>query len=168
MDSGILKLLTTPEVKTIGVAMLPIFELRGSIPMALLHLKLAIWPAYFLSVFGNIIAIIPVLLFLGPVSSFLSRFRIFDRFFTWLFSRTRKRSRLVERLELLGLILFVAIPLPMTGAWTGSVAAFLFDFGFPKSLVAIFIGVLIAGIIVTLATLFGWHVFIKIKPICLV
>jgi uncharacterized membrane protein len=165
MGHAILRLLTTPEVKTIGVAMLPIFELRGAIPMALLYLKMSVWPTYFLAVFGNIIAIIPVLLFLGPVSNYLSRFKVFDRFFSWLFSRTRKRSRLVERLEFLGLILFVAIPLPMTGAWTGSVAAFLFDFGFTRSLIAISIGVLIAGIVVTLATLFGWHIFIK--PICL-
>ena len=166
MVSTIIKFLTTPEAKTIGVAMLPIFELRGSIPMALLYLKMSIWPAYLLSVFGNIIAIIPLLLFLGPVSRYLSRFSICDRFFNWLFSRTRRRSRLVERLELLGLILFVAIPLPMTGAWTGSVAAFLFDFGFSRSLVAISVGVLIAGGVVTLATLFGWNVFIK--PICLI
>ena len=165
MGNSILRFLTTPEAKTIGVAMLPIFELRGAIPMALLYLKMSVRPTYFLAVFANIIAIIPVLLFLGPVSNYLSRFRWFDRFFSWLFFRTRKRSRLVERLELLGLILFVAIPLPMTGAWTGSVAAFLFDFGFTRSLVAITIGVLIAGILVTMATLFGWHIFIK--PICL-
>jgi uncharacterized membrane protein len=164
LGTAILKFLTSPEAKTIGVAMLPIFELRGAIPMALLYLKLPIWPAYFWAVLGNIIAIIPVLLFLKPVSNYLSRFKIFEKFFIWLFSRTRKRSKLVERLELLGLILFVAIPLPMTGAWTGSVAAFLFDFGFTRSLLAISIGVLIAGIVVTIATLFGWQVFLK--PIC--
>ena len=166
MTGFFLKFLSSPEVQTIGVAMLPIFELRGAIPMALLHLKMSVWPAYCLAVFGNIIAIIPILIFLGPVSRYLSRFAIFDRFFSWLFARTRKRSRLVERLELLGLILFVAIPLPMTGAWTGSVAAFLFDFGFKRSLAAITIGVLIAGIVVTVATLLGWHIFIK--SICLI
>lgn len=166
MSAYILNLLTTPEAKTIVVAMLPIFELRGAIPMAILYLKLSITTAYFWAVIGNLIPIIPILLFLGPVSNYMRRFRIFDRFFTWLFSRTRKRSRLVERLELLGLVLFVAIPMPITGAWTGSVAAFLFDFGFARSLLAIAIGVLIAGIVVTMATVFGWHIFIK--SICFV
>ncbi|MGA1795002.1 MAG: COG2426 family protein [bacterium] len=164
MLTEVVRLLSTPEAKTVGVAMLPIFELRGAIPMALLYLKMPVISAYLLSVCGNVVAIIPVLLFLGPVSNYLSRFRPFSRFFAWLFERSRKRSRLVERLELLGLLLFVAIPLPMTGAWTGSVVAFLFDFGFVRSLTAISIGVLIAGIIVTVATLFGWHVFIK--PVC--
>ncbi len=123
----------SPEVATVIVAMLPIFELRGAIPLALGVFGLNVWQAYFLAVLGNIIPVVPLLLFLGPVSEYLRRFEIWDRFFTWLFARTRRRSELVERLEVIGLILFVAVPLPVTGAWTGTAAAFLFDIPFKPS-----------------------------------
>jgi uncharacterized membrane protein len=70
-----------------------------------------------------------------------------------LFKRTRARSAIIERLELLGLALFVAIPLPLTGAWTGAVAAFLFQFKNRDAFIAIAFGVLIAGVVVTLTCL---------------
>jgi uncharacterized membrane protein len=145
------------EVVTMLIAMLPIAELRGAIPWALtsppigggLH-----WAtAYLYAVIGNFIPIIPILLLLEPVSKWLSRYRLFDRFFTWLFNRTRKRGKVIQRYEALGLILFVAIPLPVTGAWTGSVAAFIFGIKLKYAIPCIFAGVLIAGVVVTLACL---------------
>jgi len=148
----------SPEVATVIVAMLPIFELRGAIPLAL-GLKMSVGRAYFLAVLGNIIPVIPLLLFLGPVSQYLRRFTIWDRFFNWLFARTRRRSKLVERLEVIGLMLFVAVPLPITGAWTGTVAAFLFDIPFKHALPAIILGVMIAGGVVTLASLGVIHIW---------
>ena len=100
------------------------------------------------------VGIIPLLLFLEPISSFLSRrSAVCRRFFDWLFARTRRRGRVVERYEAIGLILFVAIPLPVTGAWTGTVAAFLFGVRFRYALPAIITGILIAGTVVTLASL---------------
>jgi uncharacterized membrane protein len=148
----------SPELATVIVAMLPIFELRGAIPLAL-GLKLSIKQAYLWAVLGNIIPVVPLLLFLGPVSQYLCRFAIWERFFNWLFARTRRRSELVERLELIGLVLFVAVPLPITGAWTGTVAAFLFDIPFKHALPAIILGVMIAGVVVTLASLGVIHVW---------
>ena len=74
-----------------------------------------------------------------------------DRFLAALFARTRRRSRVVERYEALGLILFVAIPLPVTGAWTGMLAAFLFGVRRRYAIPAIACGILIAGAVVTLA-----------------
>ena len=141
-----------PPLTTLIVAMLPIFELRGAIPVAL-GLDMSVGQAYFWAVLGNIIPVIPLLLFLGPVSDYLRRYAIWDRFFTWLFARTRRRSELIEKLEVIGLTLFVAVPLPITGAWTGTVAAFLFDIPFKHALPAIILGVLIAGGVVTLASL---------------
>jgi uncharacterized membrane protein len=114
---------------------------------------MSVGQAYFWAVLGNIIPVIPLLLFLGPVSEYLRRYAIWDRFFTWLFARTRRRSELIEKLEVIGLTLFVAVPLPITGAWTGTVAAFLFDIPFKHALPAIILGVLIAGGVVTLASL---------------
>ena len=96
---------------------------------------------------------IPILLFIGPVSEWLRRFRAFDRFFTWLFARTRRRGKLIERFEVLGLALFVAIPLPITGAWTGSLAAFIFGVRKRVAFPTIFLGICVAGVIVTLASL---------------
>jgi uncharacterized membrane protein len=151
-----------PEILTLLVAMLPIAELRGSIPLAL-SLKLPVARAFWLSIAGNLIPILPILLLLGPVSKHLRKIAAFDRFFIWLFNRTRNRSALIERLELVGLTLFVAVPLPMTGAWTGAVAAFLFRFKVRDSFVAITFGVLVAGIVVTLTCL-G---FIQLAPLFL-
>ncbi|MBN2373320.1 small multi-drug export protein [bacterium] len=148
-----------PKLLTVLVAMLPIAELRGAIPLAL-SLKLSVANAYLLSVAGNLIPILPVLLLLEPVSKHLRKIDAFDHFFNWLFNRTRNRSALIERLELIGLVLFVAVPLPMTGAWTGAVAAFLFRFRVRNAFLAIVFGVLLAGIVVTLTCL-G---FIRLVP----
>lgn len=139
-----------PEWTTFIVAMLPIIELRGAIPYAL-EVGMS-WPqAYLLAVTGNLVPVIPLLLFLGPVSGWLRRMPVFGRFFDWVFARTRRRSGVIERYGPLGLALFVAIPLPITGAWTGSAAAYLFEFSFKRSFPAIAAGVLIAGGVVTLA-----------------
>lgn len=144
-----------PWLATLLLAMLPVFELRGAIPVGSRVLGLPLAEAVAISVIGNMLPIIPILLLLGPISSWLSRWPLFDRFFQWLFARTRSKSDLVRRYELVGLMLFVAVPLPMTGAWTGAVAAFLFGIGFWPALGAIFLGVLIAGAVITALVLMG-------------
>lgn len=144
-----------PEVATFLIAMLPIAELRGSIPIALTVYDLNPLVSYFLSVLGNIVPAFFIVYLLGPTSGYLvERFKIAERFFSWLFKRTRNRfAGKYEKWGMLALAFFVAVPLPVTGVWTGSVAAFLF--GIPKkaSLLYISLGASIAGIIVTLATL---------------
>ncbi|MFQ5866468.1 MAG: COG2426 family protein [bacterium] len=146
--------LFAPELVTVIVAALPISELRGSIPLALGVFHFSIEKAYFLSIIGNLIPVIPLLLFLESLSKWLSmRFNWAEKFFSWLFARTKKRSKLVEKYGAIGLIFFVAIPLPVTGAWTGCVAAFLFGIRRVWATLCIGNGVLIAGIIVTLASL---------------
>jgi len=142
----------SPETSAFIVAMLPIFELRGAIPLAL-GLGLDPKQAYLLAVAGNMVPVLPLLLFLGPVSEYLRRYKLCDVFFTWLFARTRRKSGLIEKLEVVGLVLFVAVPLPVTGAWTGAAAAFLFDIPARQAFPAILAGVMIAGVVVSLATL---------------
>ncbi len=111
--------------------------------------------AYLISVLGNLLPVIPLLLFLGPVSDRLRRFSLGDRFFTWLFARTRRKYiKDHESFGLTALAIFVAIPLPMTGAWTGCAVAFLLGFRFWPAFAAIAAGVLIAGVVVT-ATVVG-------------
>ena len=144
-----------PWLATLFLAMLPIFELRGAIPVGSQVLGLPLGQAVVLSVIGNMLPIIPLLLLLGPASKWLSRWTLFRKFFEWLFARTRRKSALIRRYELIGLMLFVAVPLPVTGAWTGAAAAFIFGIRFWPALGAIFLGVLIAGAIITTLVLLG-------------
>ncbi len=143
------------EIIVITISMLPIFELRGAIPIGQKILGLSWWFTFILAFIGNMLPIPFILLFLEPVSKWLRKIVIFDRFLEWLFARTRKRSEIIRKYEALGLILFVAIPLPITGAWTGSVAAFLFGIRFYNAILAISMGVFIAGCIVTALTVLG-------------
>ncbi|ATU07543.1 COG2426 family protein [Methanohalophilus portucalensis] len=141
---------------TIVMAALPVAELRGAIPIAIGLYNMSPLEAYFLAVFGNMLPVVPLLLFLEPVSSRLRRFYILDRFFGWLFARThRNHSERFEKYGTMALVMFVAIPLPITGAWTGCAAAFVFGIKFRHSLIAILAGVMIAGFIVTISTLVG-------------
>jgi len=143
-----------PELVTVLVAALPVSELRGSIPLALGVFHFPVEKAFFLSIIGNLIPVLPLLLFLESVSKWLSmRFNWAEKFFSWLFARTKRRSKIVEKYGAIGLIFFVAIPLPVTGAWTGCVAAFLFGIRRRWAAFSIANGVLIAGVIVTLVSL---------------
>lgn len=139
---------------TFLVAASPVVELRGAIPLALLIYELPLWQAFFLSVAGNMV---PVLLlpFLGVVSGELSRrFSIFERYFTWLFSKTsRNKKRMFEIFQDFALVVFVAIPLPFTGAWTATIAAFVFKIPFRRAFPLILFGVIIAGAVVSALTL---------------
>ena len=135
--------------------MSPFLELRGSIPIALSVYQLPVWSAYLISVLGNVVPVIFILWLLSAVSRFLSsHFYFFNRFFVWLFERTRKNHQSkFERWKEFALVIFVAIPLPLTGAWTGSLCAFVFGIPFKKAFPLITLGVVIAGVIVTLTTL---------------
>ena len=145
-----------PWISTVVLAALPVSELRGAIPLAIGVYGLEPLDAYLLAVIGNMLPVIPLLLFLEPVSNYLRRLKFMDTFFDWLFNRTRKNhTERFEKYGILALTLFVAIPLPVTGAWTGCAAAFVFGIRFKWALPAIFLGVLIAGIIVTSLTVAG-------------
>ena len=142
------------EVAVLIISMLPVFELRGGIPCGF-ALNLVWWKTYLMAVLGNIIPVVPLLLFLEPASNWLRRrITLADKFFGWLFSRTRRKgeARIQKYGIFLGLMFFVAIPLPDTGAWTGCAAAFLFGVKFLYSLPAILAGVLIASFIVSILT----------------
>jgi len=151
------------EVVVMSMAMLPIFELRGAIPWAIHHYKMPWWKAYILGVIGNFIPIPIILLILKFGLDLLQKVPFFRRFFEWLFARTRKKGEVVKKYESLGLILFVMIPLPITGAWTGSVAAYIFGIKFLPAIICILIGICFAGIIVTTLSMFGiWGAIIAI------
>jgi len=144
-----------PFVQTILAAMTPVGELRLAIPFALAKLDLTIEQAYILSVIGNLIPVIFLLLFLEAVSLFLIRkSKTFAKFFDWLFERTRRRiNHHYEIYGYIALVVFVSIPLPITGAWTGSAAAYLLGIPFWRAFGLIALGVVISGVIVTLASI---------------
>jgi len=165
MLESILELFSTlpKELVTFLLAMMPVSELRGAIPVGL-SMGLELKNVLMLAIIGNLVPVIPILFLLEPVSNYLRRFWIFKKFFDWLFERTRRKSDLIEKYEVLGLMLFVAIPLPVTGAWTGCVAASLFKIRLRYAFLAIALGVLIAASIVTSVCLIGkgilYNVFI--------
>lgn len=135
---------------TFLLAMSPVFELRGAIPLAIGVYGIPPLEAYAISVVGNLVPVVLLLLFLEPVSLRLMRYRPGKVFFSWLFSRTyRNHVDRHRKYGLLGLIFFVALPLPVTGAWTGSAIAFIFGLKFREAFPAIAVGVLIAGAVVT-------------------
>ncbi len=161
-----LQFIGSPSAITFVLAMLPVSELRGALPYALTLGGLPLAKAFVIAVAGNMVPVPFILYLLDPASKFVSRWSYGERFITWLFERTRARSETVRKYETLGLILFIAIPLPVTGAWTGSVAAFLFGLRKIPALLAALCGVLIAGVVVSIVTLAVregatsiWHLF---------
>lgn len=149
-----------PELATALIAMIPIAELRGSLPIALSVYNLPLWQAFALSVIGNMIPVFLILLFIEPVSNFLRKWKFFDKFFTWLFNRTRKKFYdQHKKWGNIGLMIFVGIPLPMTGAWSGALAAWLFGIKYWTALIYIGLGVIIAGVIVALLSLGVINIF---------
>ena len=143
-----------PELVTVAVAALPVAEVRGAIPAGL-ALGLNLPQAFLWACLGNLIPVVPLLIWLNSVSKGLSRFPAGKRFFEWLFSRTAAKADLVRRFQAVGLALFVAVPLPLTGAWTGCAAAVLFKLPFRLAFPAIAAGILGAGLIVSLAVYAG-------------
>ena len=137
-------------------SMIPWIESRYIIPYAMWELHWQWWQAFPLAIIGNLLPIPFILLFFKYVERFLRNYESWTRFMEWLFAKTRKRANYkIKKYEHLGLLVFVAIPLPFTGAWTGALIAYLFDLNFSKSLITILIGVVIAATIITILILYG-------------
>jgi uncharacterized membrane protein len=144
-----------PELATFLIAMVPISELRAAIPIGIKIYHLSIWSAYLWSVLGNLLPMILILLILQPVADFLSRhFKIFQKFFDWLFEHTRKRGeKKFEKWGEAAVFILTATPIPLLGGWTGPLAAFVFNIKLRKSIPLVILGCMAAGVIVTALTL---------------
>ncbi|MCG6914032.1 small multi-drug export protein [bacterium BMS3Abin03] len=144
----------TEVLKIFLTSLTPIGELRASIPLGLTVFHQPIWVVFFVSVIGNMIPPMLILWLFPKISQWLMvKSKLMNKILTWLFERTRKKTKdKIEKYGDLALIIFVAIPLPNTGAWTGALAAWLFGIPFKKAVPNIFYGVLIAGAVVTLIT----------------
>ncbi len=144
------------EILVVIIAALPVVELRGALPVAINLFHLPWYQALPLAIVGNMLPVPLLLLFYGSLTRVISRTDRGKRLVDWTFKRTRRSTAVIEKYENIGLMLFVAIPLPGTGAWTGSMAAFLLGLKFSRALLSIAAGVIISGAIVTTLSLMGW------------
>ena len=137
---------------TMLVSMVPVIELRGGIPFGV-ALGLPVWAAYLAAVIGNILPVPFILVYIRQIFRWLRKHmpalnRIVDK----LEKKAHLKGRMVTKYKYLGLMLFVAIPLPGTGAWTGALAAAFLDMPVRKALPSIFAGILIAGAAISVLT----------------
>lgn len=135
------------------ISMLPIIELRGAIPVAT-ALGLDPVVSYIIAIIGNILPVPFILLFITPFCNMLKKTRAFRWFPEWLEKKVEKNEEKVTKYKNLGLFIFVAIPLPGTGAWTGALVASFIGYKFRDAILAISGGVLTAGVIMSVGSLF--------------
>ncbi len=137
------------------VSMVPLIELRGAIPYAIgFHLPLV--PSYIICILGNMLPMPFIFLFARKVLVWGSEKKYIGKFFSWCLQKGEKGGQKLQakagRGLYVALFLFVGIPLPGTGAWTGTLAASLLDMDFKKSTLAVMCGVVLAGIIMGLVS----------------
>ena len=144
------------ELIVLVIGALPVSELRGAIPVGINIFHMPWHKVFLLAVIGNTIPVPIILKGFDYLAKLISLAGPGKRFIEWLLTHTRKQSMRIRKYERIGLILFVAIPLPITGAWTASIAAFLMGLRFWYAFFAIFCGIIIAATIVTCLSLLGW------------
>lgn len=141
------------EIITFVLAILPVSELRGAIPYGLSN-NIPLHRVLLLAIVGNLLPVVPLYFLLDKILSIMGRFKHGEKFSRWLIGHGKKRSKMIELYETIGLIIFVGIPLPVTGAWTGTLASVLLKLKFKNYLTGILCGVILAATIVTTLWLF--------------
>lgn len=142
------------ELAVFLISMVPIVELRGAIPFGVaLGVKWHI--AYILSVIGNILPVPFIILFFRPVIEYMEKTRLFGKLASKLKKRTTSKIKDVNKYKILGLYIFVAVPLPGTGAWTGAAIAALLKMRIKHAFFAIIAGVASAGLIMLAVSKIG-------------
>ena len=140
---------------TFIISMTPIIELRGAIPIAVMVFGLTYIEAFIISLIGNIIPIFFIVKYIQPLFKFFGKFKIFKVVIDWATERATKKiqeSNKLQNFTALGLFIFVAIPLPGTGAWVGSLIANFLGLPVKKAFAPLALGVLTAGIIMLTGT----------------
>jgi len=147
-----------PEWVVVILSALPISEVRGGIPAGMI-MGLPLGQVLPLAVVSNVVSVIPVVLGFNWVAECLADKPLLGQLITRLIRRARAKEEMVNKHGVWAVTLFVAIPLPVTGAWTGSVVAAVFGMRFWRVLFCLTVGVLIASTIVTSLTVAGVHIF---------
>jgi len=144
-----------PLVKVAIVSALPIFEVRGGIPLGI-HWGLPLAQILPVAIAANVLIVVPVLLWFNPIADWLMERGIMTGIVRRLIARARSKKPMVDRYGVFAVTLFVAIPLPVTGAWTGALVASVFEMNFWRALACMFLGVVIASAIVTALSMAGF------------
>lgn len=132
-------------------SMIPIIELRGAVPLGA-GFGMNVFLTYFLSVLGNMLPVPFILLFINAVLNFMKKCKGLKRVALWVEAKADKHKSKIEKYAYPGLLLFVAIPLPGTGAWTGALIAAVMKMKFWRSFAFILLGVLSAGVIMSIVS----------------
>ena len=140
------------------ISLMPVLELRGGLIASSL-LDIEFYKAFIICYLGNIIPVPFILLFIRRIFKFLRKIRGFDKLIEKLEVRSMRKSEKVKKWRDWGLLMFVAIPLPGTGGWTGALIAALLDMRIKKSFPIIALGVLLSGVIMSVLTYFVPHLF---------
>jgi len=140
-------------MKIFFTAFLPISEIRGALPMGVFVLKENFILSFIFSFLGNVVSVFFVLLFLKKFIFYLKKISLVKKFILW---RQKKAKPLIEKYGKWGLLFFVALPLPFTGGWTGSLISAIFGLDFKESFFIISLGIFIAGLIVAFLCYLGW------------
>lgn len=144
------------------ISMVPIIELRGAIPYAV-YFNLPLLPSYIVAILGNMIPVPLIFFFARKILEWGADKKVIGKFFSFCLEKGNKGGAKLQakagRSVYVALFLFVGIPLPGTGAWTGTLAASLLNFDFKKSVVAVMAGVVLAGIIMGLLSIFAVNLF---------
>lgn len=144
------------------ISMVPLIELRGAIPYAV-GFKLPLLPSYIIAILGNMLPVPFIFFFARKILEWGKDKKFTKKFFTFCLEKGNKGGKKLQekagRNVYLALFLFVGIPLPGTGAWTGTLAASLLNLDFKKSVLAIMAGVVLAGIIMGLVSLGVFNIF---------
>lgn len=146
------------------ISMIPILELRGGLIAASL-LQIPMWQAVGICIFGNILPIPFILLFIEKILNWMEGCKIgwISKLAIWLKERgTGKKAEKIRKVEFIGLLLFVGIPLPGTGAWTGALIASLLHVSRKKSVPAILLGIILASTIMTILSYGGLQAIINL------
>ena len=137
---------------TILASMIPVLELRGGIPFGV-TLGLPVWAAYLAAIIGNMLPVPFILVYIRRIFHWMRRrMPRLNSLVDLLERKAHLKGRMVTKYRYLGLLLFVAVPLPGTGAWTGALAAAFLDMPLRKALLSIFAGILIAGLAISVLT----------------
>ena len=141
----------SPKAVVFIISLMPILELRGGLLAASL-LKIPEIEAIPISIIGNILPIPFILLFIKQIFKWMKKVKLFRGLIEKLEKRAMSKSDQIQKYEFVGLMLFVGIPLPGTGAWTGALIAALLRIRFKKAFLAIFLGIILATVIMSIVS----------------
>lgn len=146
------------------VSMVPLVELRGAIPISQ-GLQLPVIPSFIIAILGNMIPVPVIYLFARKVLIWGADKPLIGKFFTWCLEKGEKGGKKLQKKAgkglFIALLLFVGIPVPGTGAWTGTLAASILDMDFKSTVAAVMLGVLLAGVIMMVLSVAGFHMFLS-------